>query len=827
MSSNDNTNPLNFVNQMVIGIYQQISGLESELSKAIQRDQGALLAQNGGSPQASFMELYENVHDIKTKAAQSESIIQQILRDRDKCEFAKGQLIESSVAVSQLVSLTRALNKLEFELTKDIEYTTVAGLLQTINEEMQNLSKHVLLTKLEGVKDRVDTMKQTVKRKIFRTFREIGQIMEGVNTSKGEKETSAESLVPKSPSSGSDTPSKPMTSVEYTDSIIQSLVGSDAVIACLGDDVLEELLDEIVQTQMLPYDRIGRRGGAIGSLTSEHMERRWTGLRKLLFAAEKRMGAICPPQWMLPHRIYLEFAHRTRNHFKELLMVEAEKYAMRGSDNGEFNSPAAQAYVSTLVNTLKSVIAIEEEMMEKFDDDASAMSFATTAVEEDLLGRIEEGKHMSRAFDEFMDPYVLLEKHNLVTMVEKLIAQDLCGSYDCDNFESASRMFEGIRQSMKRMMALTNGQPFLDLALEYQPCIQLYAETLRGRCPHAGKAPGKASRIFQHKMSLDEEVMVCRVVNTSEYCTEVVPKLEAQIKEKIHFSLETHINFSPQIDLFADVVSDALGVLVGGVLGQTDGALKIMKKTHWAEVADVGDESPYIAMLHCSVVDCIPRLRRALSPVYFKSLCANYATEFLDQFLAVIMSQKKICKVGAEQLLLDTNVLKTMFLRLHSLGEASSEAEKEKCSIPSVYTSIVTKRFRHIEVVLKLVCTEEENFEEMFAILYPEGTDEERFEILELKHNPSMFNSMGGAVGDFSQSTAKAVGGVGSATSKAVDSFADEIGDHTKKAFGVTTKSFRALGAVSSSSWSKLKSTTNLSNKFMKKGDRERDKEDH
>ena len=66
----------------------------------------------------SFMELYNNVHDIKTKAAQSESIIQQILRDREKCDFAKGRLIGSSEAVSQLQSLTRALNTLDFEVSE-------------------------------------------------------------------------------------------------------------------------------------------------------------------------------------------------------------------------------------------------------------------------------------------------------------------------------------------------------------------------------------------------------------------------------------------------------------------------------------------------------------------------------------------------------------------------------------------------------------------------------------------------------------------------------------------------------------------------------------
>ena len=71
-------------------------------------------------------------------------------------------------------------------------------------------------------------------------------------------------------------------------------------------------------------------------------------------------------------------------------------------------------------------------------------------------------------------------------------------------------------------------------------------------------------------MSQEEEITVCRVVNTAEYCTEVVPKLESQIKERIHFTFESQVDFSPQIDLYTDVVSDAIGVLVGGVLGAWD-----------------------------------------------------------------------------------------------------------------------------------------------------------------------------------------------------------------------------------------------------------------
>ena len=43
------------------------------------------------SPQSAFRDLYENVHDIKTKAALAEAAIQGILSSKDKAEFAKAR----------------------------------------------------------------------------------------------------------------------------------------------------------------------------------------------------------------------------------------------------------------------------------------------------------------------------------------------------------------------------------------------------------------------------------------------------------------------------------------------------------------------------------------------------------------------------------------------------------------------------------------------------------------------------------------------------------------------------------------------------------------
>lgn len=61
----------------------------------------------------------------------------------------------------------------------------------------------------------------------------------------------------------------------YSDPIIASLKNAHLVIECLGQDTVDDLMAELVQTQLLPYDKMGRDGGALFKLDKEAFERRF------------------------------------------------------------------------------------------------------------------------------------------------------------------------------------------------------------------------------------------------------------------------------------------------------------------------------------------------------------------------------------------------------------------------------------------------------------------------------------------------------------------------------------------------------------------------
>jgi vacuolar protein sorting-associated protein 53 len=619
----------------------------------------------------------------------------------------------------------------------------------------------------------------------------------------------------------------PGTVPHYSDPIIKSLNNAHKVVAVMGMDVVEDLMDEIVQSQLLTYDLMGREGGSLYLLDKEAFERRWSGLRKLLYAADHRMGEICPEGWMLPHRLYIDFCDRTARHLKALLAEQAAQYrsVCYGAvgnvyGNGDaflreaLNTPAGlqetQDHVGAIVMSLKSCLAIEEEMTLRFEDDNMSLEAGSKA-EEEVLARLAQGGIISSVFDNFMQPYVLLEKRTLESTVQGLMEQDGANQDDATDkerahviYDSAGRLFEAIRLSMKRCLALTCGAPFLLLSNEYAGSTQIYATALRSRCPTltenaASAISGKGVKGAPpaSTMTVAEEVLACRVINTAEYCAEVIPKLEGQIKQKIHMTLAKDVDMSSQSDIFFDVVAFAIDELVAGLLGRTDASLKAMKKMPWGTFAAVGDDSPYVGMLRTVLMECVPRIRHALSPLWFKNFCTHFSTEFLDQFLKTIMTQKKICPVGAEQLLLDTNSLKSLITQIHHIGMSVTDPKRQESPIPGPYTTVVGGRFKHIEVVLKLVCIEEEQFEEMFAIMWPEGEVSDMQAILELKHNPSMISSAASAVGDISGATTRGTKQAIGATSRGVTS-----------ALGAVGSTSRALGGSMSKGLSSLKNKT-------------------
>ena len=178
------------------------------------------------------------------------------------------------------------------------------------------------------------------------------------------------------------------------------------------------------------------------------------------------------------------------------------------------------------------------------------------------------------------------------------------------------------------------------------------------------------------------------------------------------------VEFTSQIDTFHDLCTKTLQILVIGVINRLEKPFKSMRRINWGLVDILGDPSPYTGQLLDELSDIIPSYRQILSTIYFRNFCTKLALEVLDKFVGYILKQKKITMVGAEQLLVDCDVILPMMHNLSHIGLSSGE---EKPSILQAHLSVVSTKMNYIQVILKLLRVEEPILNESFKLLWPEG----------------------------------------------------------------------------------------------------------
>jgi hypothetical protein len=447
-----------------------------------------------------------------------------------------------------------------------------------------------------------------------------------------------------------------------------------------------------------------------------------------------------------------------------------------GAGAAEVDPAALQEHGNFVVQILKSVLATEQEVHKMFDDGVFALS-ASGYVSAPAGSQTASNRCflMSSLFDKFLDPFVQSERRNVQELIQSLVAEDIRlitpdppsdqqgpsnntptkGNHSAQQpastkeevvdliaytsacqrvFNSAEMIFQTIRSSLLRCASFSSGVPLLTLVHEYKVCFQIYAETLRSSlCPVIPPSAPRVGRRRAFLLTLDEEVLACRAVITAERCASLIPQIQTEVSSKLLAQHASDAEMRAQSELFEDVTYHGVNVLVGSLLGKANESLVYMVATPWAKISVVGDCSPYIRMLHQMLTTRVPRLRKVLSWKCFDALCYRFSSDLLDHFLALIMGLKKIGVVGAEQLLLDTNELKPLLMKLHHTSLPLKSLERQTMQVPETFLEMVTKKARLIEVVLKLICSDDEHIESTFYLMWPEGQEGDLKSIKALK----------------------------------------------------------------------------------------------
>ncbi|XP_033212020.1 vacuolar protein sorting-associated protein 53 homolog isoform X2 [Belonocnema kinseyi] len=685
--------------------------------------------------QKVIKQLFVHIKDIKDKAEQSEETVKEITRDIKQLDFAKRNLTASITALNHLHILVGGVDNLKI-LTQKKQYGDIVLPLQAIMEVMKHFNNYMDIPQIKQLSDEVRQIHVELAQQITSDFKEA---FSGQN---------------------------PKHFAQLTNGCL--------VLSVLDPKVKKDLLTWFVGVQLQEYAHLFDENQDFAWL--DKIDRRYAWIKKHLLDFESKFGTIFPLDWEISERIAVQFCHVTREDLAKFMHkrrseidVKLLLYAIQRTTN--FENLLAKRFSGITLESpdsnSKSIIpptsvnenAIPgnpfEENSDKTDNEKPPTSpFAN------LIGR---------CFEPYLNIYIESLDRNLADLMEKFVTDCKSqppGAKDSDGVEgpstvlsSCADLFIFYKKCMLQCTQLSTGSIMLNLAETFQKYLREYAlKVLQNNLPKVGGSAGIGTSMsnitrdfrdlstagliqnFQSflkegentRFSKEEQSRICCILTTAEYCLETTQQLEEKLREKTDNSYAEKINLSQEQDIFHNVISNCIQLLVQDLELACESSLTTMIKMQWSSIESVGDQSGYVSNIVAHLRQTIPVIRDRLASCrkYFTQLCVKFASSFIPKLVQQLYKCKPLNTVGAEQLLLDVHMLKTALLELPSTG---CQVQRKP---PATYTKIVVKGMAKAEMILKIVMSPTEipsAFTDQCKKLLPDLQTPEFQKILDMK----------------------------------------------------------------------------------------------
>ncbi|KAL2555369.1 Vacuolar protein sorting-associated protein 53 A [Forsythia ovata] len=593
------------------------------------------------------------------------------------------------------------------------QYKEAAAQLEAVNQLCSHFEAYRDIPKITELREKFKSIKQILKSHVFSDFSSLGS----------GKETEENNL-------------------------LQQLSDACLVVDALEPSVREDLVKNFCSRELTSYQQIFE-GAELAKL--DKTERRYAWIKRRLRTNEE-IWKIFPPSWHVPYLLCIQFCKLTRTQLVEIL-----------------NNLKEKPDVGTLLLALQRTLEFEEELAEKFgggsqsretendrgelhegENTSQTISDIRKKYEKKLAahhgsGNEEQDQHrdltlpgagfnfrgiVSSCFEPHLTVYVELEEKTLMENLEKLVQEETWDPEEGSQtniLSSSMQVFLIIRRSLKRCSALTKNQTLFNLFKVFQRILKAYATKLFTRLPKGGTGIVAAATGMdgQIKTSDRDERVICYIVSTAEYCHKTSGELAENVSKIIEPQFVDMIDMSEVQDEFSAVITKALITLVHGIETKFDAEMAAMTRVPWGTLESVGDQSEYVNAINTILTTSIPVLGSLLSPIYFQFFLDKLASSLGPRFYINIFKCKQISETGAQQMLLDTQAVKTILLDIPSLGKQTSGA--------SSYSKFVSREMSKAEALLKVILSSVDSVADTYCALLPEGTHAEFQRILDLK----------------------------------------------------------------------------------------------
>ncbi|KAF2754091.1 hypothetical protein EJ05DRAFT_514119 [Pseudovirgaria hyperparasitica] len=558
---------------------------------------------------AELADLFKKIEGVKARAFQTEQTITEMTADIKRLDSTKRNLTLSMTALKRLQMLTTAYEQLR-GLSKTRQYKECGQLLQAVIQLVAHFKSYRSIDQIAALSRNVAELQSELLEQVCEDFE--------VTFAKGEV-------------------------AQKKGMLAEACLVMDA----LGDHAKVRLVNWYCNTQLREYRQVFRGNDEAGSL--DNISRRYSWFNRMLKTYDVEHSTIFPPHWKVNEMLANSFCEGTRDDYKSILQRE-----MRRTDGQTLD-------VNLLLSCLQETLNFEHSLEKRFSNDISRMSIDTAGSRDE--GSRSFNQSISEAFEPYMSLWVESQDKQLATLIPRYRAEPLRNPEEDFSSQavipSSTELFHFYRLTLAQCAKLSTGNRLHELSKTFAKYLDQYGQQVLFH--FLGERTGPNAPPI-------EDIIL--ILNTADYCYITCNQLEEKIKARIDEDLRDKVDLQSQADAFIGIASAAVRALVRKVELDCEPTWREMRNYPWAKLEQVGDQSSYVAELLKHVKKRASEILKMIhKPQYSRAFCDNLIDSMATSYVTNIVQCRPISEVGAEQMLLDSYVLKKGFTDIPIINE--------------------------------------------------------------------------------------------------------------------------------------------------------------
>ncbi|KAK3714728.1 Vacuolar protein sorting-associated protein 53 [Vermiconidia calcicola] len=556
---------------------------------------------------AELAELFAKIEGVRERALETERTITEMTADIKRLDSTKRNLTLSMTALKRLQMLTTAYEQLR-GMIQSKQYRECAHLLQAVMQLMAHFKSYRSIDQIAALSRNVAELQRELLEQICEDFE--------VTFARGEVQQKR-----------------------------GMLAAACQVMDALGDHARSRLITWYCNTQLREYRQVFRGNDEAGSL--DNISRRYSWFTRMLKTYDSEHAALFPQHWHVSEMLANAFCENTRDDYRSILQK-----SMRRADGQPPD-------VNLLLSCLQETLDFEHTLEKRFasGESRSSMDTVTSSGEDKRHGFSQA---ISEAFEPYLSIWVESQDKQLATLIPKYRQQHI--RHPEEEFHSqlvipsSTELFHQYRVTLAQCAKLSTGGRLLELAQTFSKYLDMYSQQVLSYYL-ADKTGGP---------SIEDAIII---LNTADYCYQTTNQLEEKIKARIDEDLRDKVDMQSQADSFMGVASAAVRALVSKAEADCAAAWREMRNVPWGKMETVGDQSSYVSYLLERVNERSKEILRCMhKQQYARSYCDNIVDTLANTYITNIIVVRPVSETGAEQMLLDSYVLKKGFSQLATLN---------------------------------------------------------------------------------------------------------------------------------------------------------------